>query len=76
LTGATLVQTIDLASLGWTPELSDAFGSFAAQGLIPGRVGARHRSQRNDDTRAATKQQRRRDDVRRAKQRRDEQEGW
>jgi ribosome biogenesis GTPase len=37
------VQTIDLASLGWTPELSDAFASLAAQGLIPGRVSARHR---------------------------------
>jgi hypothetical protein len=30
------VQTFDLNSLGWTPELS-------AQGLIPGRVGAHHR---------------------------------
>jgi hypothetical protein len=38
-----LVQTYDLASLGWTPELSGAFASHAMQGLIPGRVGARHR---------------------------------
>jgi ribosome biogenesis GTPase len=37
------VQTFDLTSLGWTPELSGAFASLAAQGLIPGRVGARHR---------------------------------
>jgi hypothetical protein len=37
------VQTFDLASLGWTPELAGAFVSHAAQGLIPGRVGARHR---------------------------------
>jgi putative ribosome biogenesis GTPase RsgA len=37
------VQTFDLTSLGWTPELSGAFVSLAAQGLIPGRVGARHR---------------------------------
>ena len=37
------MQAIDLNSLGWTPELSGAFASLAAQGLIPGRVGARHR---------------------------------
>jgi hypothetical protein len=37
------VQTFDLTSLGWTPEHSGTFASLAAQGLIPGRVGARHR---------------------------------
>jgi hypothetical protein len=36
------MQTFDFTSLGWTPEFSDAFTSLAAQGLIPGRVGARH----------------------------------
>ena len=37
------MQTFYLTALGWTPELSGAFASLAAQGLIPGRVGARHR---------------------------------
>jgi hypothetical protein len=37
------MQTFNLASLGWTPELYSAFASHVAQGLIPGRVGARHR---------------------------------
>jgi len=37
------LQTYDLATLGWTPELSVAFLSHAAQGLIPARVSARNR---------------------------------
>jgi hypothetical protein len=65
------VQTFDLTALGWTPELSGAFASLAAPGLIPGRVGARHRGHIVLCTASgeivATP---------RAKHRRDEQEGW
>ena len=35
---------MDLDSLGWTPALSQAFIPYAADGLTPARVGARHRS--------------------------------
>ena len=65
------MQTFDLTALGWTPELSGAFASPAAQGLIAGRVGARHRGHialytASGEITAAP----------RARHRRDEQEGW
>jgi ribosome biogenesis GTPase len=33
---------IDLAALGWTPRLTDAFSPFAAEGLRPARVALEH----------------------------------
>jgi ribosome biogenesis GTPase len=33
-----------LAALGWTAELGEAFDTYAADGLVPGRVVAEHRA--------------------------------
>jgi hypothetical protein len=66
------MQTFDFTSLGWTPELSDVFASFAAQGLIPGRVGARHRGHVASYTASGETAD---EDIRRANHP-DEQGGW
>ncbi len=34
----------NLETLGWSPELTEAFAPYAAEGLVPARVSARHRS--------------------------------
>ena len=36
-------MTYDLNTLGWTPELAQAFAAYDGAGLIPARVAAQHR---------------------------------
>lgn len=35
-------MALDLAALGWTPRLADAFAPHAAEGLLPARVALEH----------------------------------
>ena len=36
------MRILDLTALGWGPTFSEAFGPYAAKGLVPGRVALEH----------------------------------